>query len=202
MRNLLTLLGVCAASTYVLAQTELPTPLHRAARAAAPAVAGHIDPNSRIGGELQQLYQQWHTSRTATVKQKTQLAATFPELAQVDGESVLVRITAKDVATLLPGLQARGFEVVSDQRKFHFIEGRLPVSALAPGSAGISALASQGLLGVLPVYAPINNVGKIQNQADFILEAARVRSQAGTSYDGTGIRIGVMSDSYNALNEP
>jgi PKD repeat protein len=204
MRNLLTLLSVCAASTYVVAQTELPTKLPRAAaKAATPApAAGRIDPASRIGGELQQLYQQWQATSKSTgaTTQGHKLAAAFPDLTLLDGETVLVRITAKDVTALRPALEARGFKVVSDKSKFHFIEGRLPVSALAPGAAGISALATQGLLGVIPVFAPISNTGRIQNQADFLLEAARVRSVLPTGYDGTGIRIGVMSDSYNALN--
>jgi hypothetical protein len=206
MRNLLTLLSVCAASTYVVAQTELPTKLQRAAaKAATPSpAAGRIDPTSRIGGELQQLYQQWQaTSKgtsTTTQGHKLKLAAAFPDLTVLDGETVLVRITAKDVTALRPALEARGFEVISDKSKFHFIEGRLPVSALAPGSAGISSLASKGLLGVIPVFAPISNTGRIQNQADFLLEAARVRSVLPTGYDGTGVRIGIMSDSYNALN--
>jgi PKD repeat protein/subtilisin family serine protease len=204
MRNLLTLLSVCAASTYVVAQTELPTKLQRAAaKTATPSpAAGHIDPASRIGGELQQLYQQWQAnSKTkGATTQGHKLAASFPDLTLLDGETVLVRITAKNVTALRPALEARGFEVASDKSKFHFIEGRLPVSALAPGSAGIGTLATQGLLGVIPVFAPVSNAGRIQNQADFLLEASRVRSVLPTGYDGTGIRIGVMSDSYNALN--
>jgi PKD repeat protein len=199
MRNLLTLFGVCLASTSVFAQINLPSSQNRSAAKSTSVVRGHIDPNSRIGGELQQIYQQWKSDKTATTSgSSAELAVAFPDLTFVDGESVLVRITAKDVASLRPALEARGFQVVSDKRKFHFIEGRIPVRELAPGTAGISSLAAQGLLGVLPVYAPVSNAGQIKNQADFLLEASRVRAQAG-GFDGTGIRIGVMSDSYNAL---
>jgi len=160
-------------------------------------VAGRVDPSSRIGGNLQLLYQQAHTKVAAG--KKAQLQATFPDLLLDDASQlVTVRITAKDVAALRPLLEARGFVVVSDKSKFHFIEGQLPIEQLAPGAAGISSLATNGLLGVLPVEAPITNSGRIQNQADFVLEAARVRGAA-NGYDGTGVRIGVMSDSYNAL---
>ncbi|AWM34829.1 PKD domain-containing protein [Hymenobacter nivis] len=203
MHYKIALLGLCLAAAPLLAQVG-PAPAH-APRTAAGAPVGPCaatDPNSRIGGELQQLYQQWHTGGAAARKGGAgQLATAFPQLhvASTD-DAVLVRITAKDVAALLPALLARGFVVVSDQSKFHFIEGRLPVSQLAPGTAGISALAAQGLLGVLPVYLPAGRAGKVLNQADFVLEAARVRGTRPTGYDGTGVRIGVLSDSYNALN--
>jgi PKD repeat protein len=126
---------------------------------------------------------------------------TFSDLAINEKEgSVVVRITANDVAALRPLLQARGFKVISDQSKLHFIEGSLPLSQLAPGTAGISALTSRGLLGVKPVHRPMNNVGRVQNQADYLLEANRVRAAMPTGYNGAGQRIGVISDSYNSLN--
>ena len=192
MRSIITLLGLgtCLAAVPLLPRLRAPaTGLMAEPRPVA-------DPNSRIGGELQQLYRLWNTAARG---QGPQLATAFPELTLADGNAVLVRITAKDVAALRPALLARGFVVVSDQSKFHFIEGHLPVGQLAPGMAGISALAAQGLLGVLPVFDPINSAGKVLNQADFVLEAARVRGTRPTGYDGTGVRIGVLSDSYNAL---
>ncbi|TPG72344.1 PKD domain-containing protein [Hymenobacter nivis] len=192
MRSILTLLGLgtCLAAVPLLPRLGAPAP----GLTAEPRPVA--DPNSRIGGELQQLYRLWNTAARG---QGPQLAAAFPELTLADGNAVLVRITARDVAALRPALLARGFEVVSDQSKLHFIEGRLPMGQLAPGAAGISALAAQGLLGVLPVFDPINSAGKVLNQADFVLEASRVRGAQPTGYDGTGVRIGVMSDSYNAL---
>ncbi|MGI4883412.1 MAG: PKD domain-containing protein [Janthinobacterium lividum] len=203
MHYKITLLGLCLAAAPLLAQVA-PAPT-RAPRAAVGALAGPrgaTDPNARIGGELQQLYQQWRTGGAAAGKGGAgQLAAAFPQLhVAATDDAVLVRITAQDVAALRPALLARGFVVVSDQSKFHFIEGRLPVSQLAPGVAGISALAAQGLLGVLPIYLPAGRAGKVLNQADFVLEAARVRGTRPGAFDGTGVRVGVMSDSYNALN--
>ncbi|OGX89183.1 hypothetical protein [Hymenobacter coccineus] len=203
MHYKITLLGLCLAAAPLLAQV-VPAPA-RAPRAAVGAPVGPrpaTDPNARIGGELQQVYQQWRTGGSAAGKGAPgRLAAAFPQLhVATTDDAVLVRITARNVAALRPALLARGFVVVSDQSKFHFIEGRLPVSQLAPGAAGIEALAAQGLLGVLPIYLPVGRAGKVLNQADFVLEAARVRSTRPGGYDGTGVRIGVMSDSYNALN--
>ena len=45
----------------------------------------------------------------------------------------------------------------------------------------------------------ITNVGSTTSQADFVLEADRVRNALFHSFDGTGIKIGVLSDSYNNL---
>ncbi|WP_052732316.1 PKD domain-containing protein [Hymenobacter terrenus] len=162
------------------------------------------DPKSRISGDLQQLYQ-----RARKVPAGQQLQREFAGLTigapqtkgtaqrSASSTAVLVRITAKDVNALLPQLKARGFQVVSSFPKLHFVEGYLPLAELAPGT-GVSALDQRGLLGVVSVLRPETNVGKVQNQADFGLEANRVRGARPTGYDGQGVRIGVLSDSYNA----
>ncbi|MEJ7660354.1 MAG: hypothetical protein WKG07_12420 [Hymenobacter sp.] len=46
---------------------------------------------------------------------------------------------------------------------------------------------------------PATNTGRYSSQADYGLHANRVRAAKPTGYDGTGWRIGVMSDSYNSL---
>jgi PKD repeat protein len=121
----------------------------------------------------------------------------FPVLSVTrGGQSVLVRVTARNVATLRPLLEARGFVTVSAKDKFHFIEGELPISQLAPGKGGIADLATQGLMGVSAIWRPITSTGRVQSQADYGLQANRVRA---TGFDGSGFNIGVMSDSYNAL---
>ena len=43
------------------------------------------------------------------------------------------------------------------------------------------------------------DVGSATSQADFTLEADRVRNSLPIGFDGTGIKIGVLSDSYNTL---
>ena len=217
MKQLLTLLGACLVSTSAMAQTEqLPAPtLHPTLRQpgavaanspAAEAAKLPTDPHSRISHDLQQLYRYANGAGLPTAGRGTAPAAAlqeaFPQLSVLAGggtPTVLVRVTALSVGALRPALEARGFVTVSDKSKLHFIEGELPVSQLAPGTAGIAALAAQGLLGVRAVWRPVSNTGRIQNQADYGLQANRVRAARPTGYDGTGQRIGVMSDSYNAL---
>jgi len=170
------------------------------------------DPNSRIEVDLQQLYFRSQAMHSPQQLQKEFEALNFKvpsSEAQTNAAprgsaagatpTVLVRITAKDVDALLPQLNSRGFQVVSSFPKLHFVEGYLPVAELAPNQ-GVSSLDRQGLLGVLPILLPHNNVGKVQNQADFVMEANRVRGAKPTGYTGKGVRVGVLSDSYNALN--
>ncbi|WP_166647934.1 PKD domain-containing protein [Hymenobacter sp. UV11] len=157
---------------------------------------------SHLSRELQQLY--GYSKGVGAASRNTgpvALQEAFPRLllSQQGAASVLVRITARDVAALRPQLEARGFVTVSARPQLHFIEGELPVSALATGAAGIESLTAQGLMGVRPVWRPITSTGRYQNQADYGLQANRVRAAKPTGYDGTGLRIGVMSDSYNSL---
>jgi len=170
-----------------------PKPI--SARAAA-IEAEPTDRNSRIGGPLQRLYK--HTNSPAT--NKDSLRAAFPNLRlSRTASSVLVRITADDVNALLPSLTSRGFVVIASRPDLHFVEGMLPVSQLAAGSAGVGALATQGLLGVLPSVRPRVHAGSVTSEGDYVLEAARARATHPKLLDGTGVRIGVMSDSYNSL---
>ncbi len=107
---------------------------------------------------------------------------------------VAVEITAKDIDALLPFLDNLEFEIFASAPEHHLVEGYIAFEALSQ----LEALAEEGLLmGVLPVYKPITNVGLIDSQADFVLEADRVKEALPIGYDGTGQTIAVFSDSYN-----
>ena len=213
MKYLLTILVACVVGSSVRAQSELPHCLPRppqrpasAIRAAAAAAALPTDPHSRLSRELQQLYRFAEGAGSAargTLPAAAALREAFPQLV-LRGENgpplVLVRVTARQVAALRPLLEARGFVTVTERAALHFIEGELPVSQLAPGARGIGALAAQGMLGVRAVKEPLTNTGRIESQADYGLQATRVRAAQPTGYDGSGYRIGVLSDSYNNLN--
>jgi PKD repeat protein/subtilisin family serine protease len=111
-----------------------------------------------------------------------------------------VRITAQDVNALLPSLQQRGFVVSASYPKLHFVEGLLPVSQLSGDGRGVEALAKQGLLGVLSAYEPQYHAGVVTSQADYVLEAARTRATHPKNVSGSGIKIGVLSDSFDFLD--
>lgn len=106
---------------------------------------------------------------------------------------IAVRVTATDVTALLPTLESLGFEPVQALPERHLVEGFLPVSALS----SLDGLGGEGLLGVMPIYRPETAAGSVSNQADIVHESVRVRGSLPTGYDGTGITIGVLSDSYD-----
>ena len=178
----------------------LPSSCRAAAHRPASAVASaalRTDPASRVGGDLQRLYAAGAASRSGAAGP----AGAFPLLRfNKPGTAVLVHITAQDVAGLLPGLMSRGFVPVAAYPELHFVEGLLPLSQLAPGGQGVAALAGQGLLGVVPAYRPRPRAGVVTSQGDIALEANRARATRPNNLDGTGVRIGVLSDSFNALN--
>jgi subtilisin family serine protease len=155
---------------------------------------------SRLGGELQRLQQQAssQTARTAATSRAGR-ASSFPRLRfSQDASAVLVRITAQDVNALLPSLLSRGFVVTASYPDLHFVEGMLPVSQLS-SKEGVAGLGTRGLLGVLPGWKPRLHGGRVTSQADYTLEAARARATKPLNLTGTGVRVGVMSDSFNAL---
>ena len=117
-------------------------------------------------------------------------------IAQDENEDrVVIRITATDVEELLPQLETFKFEVIAAHPEKNFLEGSIPTKRIG----GLRILRSFGLLGVLPVYEPVVNGGLITSQADFIHESDRVRNALPNGFDGTGITVGIMSDSYDNL---
>jgi hypothetical protein len=52
---------------------------------------------------------------------------------------------------------------------------------------------------VRPLYPPISNAGQVTTQGDMTMRSNFVRSRFGL--DGSGVKIGVVSDSYNAKLE-
>ena len=107
---------------------------------------------------------------------------------------VAVRITAKKLDGLLPILNNLGFEILGSAPNHHLIEGLVSLNSLS----SLEDLAQEGLImGVLPIYKPILDVGLTDSQADFVQEADRVRHALPAGYDGTGQTIAVFSDSYD-----
>jgi PKD repeat protein len=150
--------------------------------------------NPHLDSDLQRLYQESLSARSSQ-----SLRTNHPELTfgKSVAPTVLVRITAQDVNALLPSLQKRGFVVSASYPNLHFVEGLLPVSQLSGN--GVAALTTQGLLGVLSSYQPEHNAGVVTSQADYVLEAARTRNTRTKSVNGSGVKVGVLSDSFNFL---
>lgn len=128
-----------------------------------------------------------------------QLRATPGANLQVDTVGrVLVRINARDVARLEPALIRIGFKEVAAAPEAHLMEGWLPISSLSQ----VEALTGQGLIGVIPVWKPQTQVGLTTSQGDFVMESDRVRAGFPAAYNGAGVKVGVLSDSFNKLTSP
>ena len=113
-------------------------------------------------------------------------------LFQTDGNTIAIDAVANsagDGQALLQALQALGLRkgIVLNQR----VSGYLPIDKLGElKSIGVLRFAR-------PSYRPIHNVGAVTSQGDAAMRADVARSIY--NVDGTGVKVGVLSDSYNSL---
>lgn len=94
-----------------------------------------------------------------------------------------------DIEGLLADLQAHGLE--GGATWGNMVSGLLPIASLE----AISALEN---LNFARGAQALSNIGSVENEADVAQRADEIRASDGL--DGTGITIGIMSDSYNNLN--
>ena len=110
---------------------------------------------------------------------------------QITGDNVAIEATADtNPDQLLTDLQSLGL-----QQSLAFgrvVSGVIPISELG----NVAALSSLRL--VRPVYRPITNVGLVTSQGDVAQRSSNARSIY-PGVDGTGITVGVLSDSYDNL---
>ena len=114
------------------------------------------------------------------------------------GEQVLVRITTGRRSGFVPGSNLLGFETEDSIAELQFIEEFIPIENINTSLEKV--IENRLLIGVVPVYEPIVASGEVTSQADFIQETERVRNSLPLGYDGTGVKIGVLSDSYDSKN--
>ena len=103
-----------------------------------------------------------------------------------------VRITSSNVVGLQPSLQALGFVTTGSRPDLNFIEGFIPQANLSR----LGGLGGNGTVGVTPLYTALTSAGPTVDQAVTSLNADRVSATV-PGYDGTGVRIGILSDSFN-----
>ncbi len=147
------------------------------------------DNRSRISNDLLALHQETIEGIPTPEAQGDLDLMVFAE----NESQVMVRITTENMAPTLASLEAMGFTAQSLAPELNFIEGFLPIAALAQ----LEESTPEGLLGVVSVARPERVVGRVTSQADAIQESDRVRVALPQSFDGNGVRIGIMSDSYD-----
>lgn len=113
----------------------------------------------------------------------------FDLLQIAGGGNIAIQAAGADAQALLADLQALG---LTNGASFgNLVTGMLPISAIAD----LEDLESLGFM--RPAYAPLNNVGAATSQGDAALGADAARETFGV--DGSGITIGVLSDSFDFL---
>lgn len=134
------------------------------------------------------------TNDGATPAGITNLAPTL--VAKDQSGRVGVRITTSNAVGLQPSLQALGFITTGSRPDLNFIEGFIPQANIAL----LGGLAANGLRGVTPLYQAITMAGPTVDQAGGPMNVDRVLSTMPPGYDGTGVTVGILSDSFNANN--
>ena len=137
-----------------------------------------------MGSGLRQLVNSWETA-------DPRLAARMNlHLKNAQGDP-LVRVklaSGVTVDSVLPALQAAGFRLTAVSKlDASRLEGFVPL-AQARRAAGVS-----GVKSMHAVQKPLRNAGSVQSQAVALQKADIAQSKG---FDGTGIKIGALSDSF------
>jgi len=105
------------------------------------------------------------------------------------GRVVIDAIATDDGKTLLADLKSLGLQ--NGARYNKAVTGQLPVAAINR-AASLKTLRS-----IHATPRPVRNTGSITSQGDVAMRADIARSVYG--FDGSGVTVGVMSDSYDTL---
>jgi subtilisin family serine protease len=150
------------------------------------AATGKEGPMAKVDHALAEVYEEQETS----LAQGSGVVFTpsNPLLRVRAGRVVIDAVASGDVHALRADLEALGMQgaVVFGR----IISGQLPIRAIK----GMAALAS--LHFVRPAYAT-THVGLVTSQGDQAMRADVARAAFGV--DGTGVTVGVLSDSFNCL---
>src|SRR5882672_1497504 len=143
-----------------------------------------------MGSGLRQLVNAWET---ADPRLPTQMAL---HLKSAQGDP-LVHLQLEPDASLekvLPALQAAGFRLNAVSKiDSTRLDGYLPLATTR------RALTVSGVKSIHAVQRPRHNAGSVQSQA-VALQKADVAQARG--FDGKGIRVGALSDSYDLCGAP
>jgi hypothetical protein len=142
-------------------------------------------PLSKVKTSLAALFNDWNLSSSRGVD--FSFAAQDSFLQVIDGFVVIDAVASEDTASLLADLELLGLEAGSSFGSF--VSGRLPIDAIDD----VSSLAT--LQFASAALRPWTNVGDVTSQGDISMKSDIARATFGV--DGTGITIGVLSDSFD-----
>jgi hypothetical protein len=154
--------------------------------------------NTLLGVNLQAIaaryQQQTGQTVTATVSSLEVNQLDDSLFLHVSDEKVAVTIRSENIEALIPRLETVGFEVTAYDQRYYMMEGMIPTSQIME----LEKFGTQGLLSANVTYAGILRAGSVTSQADFTMESDRTNAFP-PGLDGTGVNLGIISDSYNRL---
>jgi hypothetical protein len=156
-----------------------------------PASSSTALTSTRVSSALNDIYRQYLSyTHTAAVKHGKLFAPTVGPTIPLKGNKVgvIAHSSPTKFNATLAGLRALGMVVKSSNLQYGDIAGFLPPSAIAKAGK------LSGLLSLMPMYrAIVHTSGTVPNQADQTMNVQLARSLYGL--DGSGVKIGVISDS-------
>jgi hypothetical protein len=150
-----------------------------------PPLSGKVSSeNNVIGAELFSLSQNPAPINSIT---KNEIFILDPS-----GDSVMIEVvskTANDVTLMAQLIELGMSSIVNNGPHIYVITGFFPINKL-------TQLNNNSLIQyVRPLYPALTNGGQVTTQGDTTMRSHNVRSRFGV--DGSGVKIGVISDSYN-----
>ncbi len=150
--------------------------------------AGHM---GKAGSSLAAAFSelQTHDKRRKKTREKTEFKPSNRFLQFYAGRVLVDARAADDADALLEELKQLGLE--NGKRYGDVISGSLPLAAIE------ETVALGNLRSISATPRPINHAGAITSQGDIALRTSVARSVF--SVDGSGVTVGVVSDSYDTL---
>ncbi|MDR3619281.1 MAG: S8 family serine peptidase [Paludisphaera borealis] len=124
--------------------------------------------------------------------QNADSSSVMPLMTDAQGR-VGVAITTATATTLAPILTSLGVNVISVLPLYNRLEAYIPWSKLPT----ISNLGSKGVMGIIGIPKPMTSAGLVTSEGVNVMEADRVQAST-PGYTGAGVKVGVLSDSYNS----
>jgi hypothetical protein len=155
-----------------------------------PDLTGKDGPMARIGFDLDLLYeeQKIHDERHPG----TTFAPSNSELVVSGGNVLVDAVATGNAGAFGTQLSALGIHVTDTIGTM--VEGVVPIASL-------NQLAALGTLNFArPSYKPMTSAGSVESQGDAALRADLARASFGV--DGTGVTVGVLSNSFDEVKYP
>lgn len=150
-----------------------------------------------ISGPLARLVELYRTNPQAALRELQTPRELPPMLASLRGTEPLVGLYldgSVPLAALVNSLEQQGIVVSATSD-----HGRGRIEAYIPLGSVVKVAGMDGVRSVAPVYRPQLRVGDVTSQAVVVQNVLPVQREG---FLGDGIRVGVLSDSYDATDSP